>query len=169
MSSFYDRLRPAEMQELRERLEALRRNLAVEYEQDLERERAVPSDEAGDLADRAELELERDELHAAAETAFVRVQQIDAALDAMRQGTYGVCAAGGEPISPERLRLVPWACRCAAHQEELEAELRAAARPSASPPGRRRPFRQSPRAGRATRWQRPGSVEQPSRTRARRG
>lgn len=37
------------------------------------------------------------------------IHQLDAALDRIQQGTYGVCQQTGRPITPARLRAVPWA------------------------------------------------------------
>lgn len=37
------------------------------------------------------------------------VEEIDAALDRIEDGSYGVCEATGRPISIERLQLIPWA------------------------------------------------------------
>jgi len=37
------------------------------------------------------------------------LQEIDAALGRIEQGTYGICQATGKPISRARLRVIPWA------------------------------------------------------------
>jgi RNA polymerase-binding transcription factor DksA len=62
---------------------------------------ADPVDHANDQAERevilAELNAEEAELTA-----------IDAALERLRAGTYGICAKTGKPISADRLRAVPW-------------------------------------------------------------
>lgn len=34
--------------------------------------------------------------------------EVEAALERLRRGTYGMCAATHRPIPPERLRAVPW-------------------------------------------------------------
>ncbi|WP_310550243.1 TraR/DksA C4-type zinc finger protein [Paenibacillus glufosinatiresistens] len=60
-----------------------------------------PADAATDLFQR-EMDislLEREELELA---------DVDAALEAMNDGTYGICQATGEPIAYERLRAIPW-------------------------------------------------------------
>ena len=119
-----ERLSLAEVRELRERLETQRRVWLDEYEHDLARERAIPLDDTGDVADRAEVSTDREDLFAAAESAFEGLQQVDEALRRIGDGTFGICLEGGEPISIERLRAVPWARYCAAHQEELERRQR---------------------------------------------
>lgn len=46
--------------------------------------------------------------------------EIDAALDRIRAGTYGVCEISGQPIEAERLLAIPWTRYSAAAQRELE-------------------------------------------------
>jgi DnaK suppressor protein len=55
------------------------------------------------------------------ERAAALAQQIEDALYRMRDGSYGRCAEDDQPIPLERLRAIPWAERCAAHQTKLEA------------------------------------------------
>ena len=117
-----DRLSSAEIGELRRRLEALRRHFLAEYQLDMEHERSLPTDDTGDVVDRAELAADREALFAAAEGELDQLREIDQALARIGDGTYGLCLAGGEPISVQRLRVVPWARHCVAHQEQLEAE-----------------------------------------------
>lgn len=45
--------------------------------------------------------------------------EIDAALQRMKQGTYGICESSGQPIPPARLAAIPWA----RYTTEAEAEL----------------------------------------------
>jgi RNA polymerase-binding transcription factor DksA len=52
--------------------------------------------------------------------------EIDAALDRIRAGTYGVCEISGEPIEAERLTAIPWTRYSAAAQRELEEDGNAA-------------------------------------------
>jgi RNA polymerase-binding protein DksA len=37
---------------------------------------------------------------------------IDAALQRIENGTYGICGNCGQPIAPERLEALPWTTRC---------------------------------------------------------
>ena len=39
---------------------------------------------------------------------FTKAGEVDAALDRLRRGTYGVCEESGKVIPDERLRAVPW-------------------------------------------------------------
>ena len=49
------------------------------------------------------------------------VRDVRAGLKRLTEGTYGVCVDCDEPISPKRLAAVPWAPRCIACQNHLEA------------------------------------------------
>ena len=54
------------------------------------------------------------------------VRAIDAALDKMDEGTYGICESCGKPISVERLKAIPWTevcSRCAAQQQERKETI----------------------------------------------
>ena len=48
------------------------------------------------------------------------LQDIDSALERLRDGSYGRCADCAEPIDPARLRAQPTALRCAACQQRFE-------------------------------------------------
>jgi DnaK suppressor protein len=54
------------------------------------------------------------------EGAERQLEQIDAALRRIDEGTFGACAVDGKPIPVERLRAVPWATLCIDHQREQE-------------------------------------------------
>lgn len=69
---------------------------------------------SGDSADRA-IERENDEvLEEFGTTGLKELQAIEAALDRIDAGTFGVCAKCGEPISAARLAAVPHAALCEA-------------------------------------------------------
>jgi RNA polymerase-binding transcription factor DksA len=60
----------------------------------------------------ATIAFERAQLLALRESAQAHLAQVDAALDRLRAGTYGVCAVCGRPIDPARLAARPEADRC---------------------------------------------------------
>jgi DnaK suppressor protein len=41
-----------------------------------------------------------------------QLAQVDAALGALRDGTYGTCTSCGQPIAPDRLEAIPWVALC---------------------------------------------------------
>jgi len=67
----------------------------------------VQFDEESGEGDTLAVERERD--LALANRARQAVDQIDAALERIANGTYGICVASGLPIPQERLRAIPWA------------------------------------------------------------
>lgn len=67
----------------------------------------VQFDEESGEGDTLAVERERDlALSAHARQA---VEEIDAALDRLAKGTYGICVVSEKPIPKERLRAIPWA------------------------------------------------------------
>jgi DnaK suppressor protein len=49
-----------------------------------------------------------------------KLEQIEAALKRMREGTYGTCAKCGNPINPERIEAMPAALYCVKCQKTQE-------------------------------------------------
>jgi RNA polymerase-binding transcription factor len=86
------------------------------YEQD------EPRDE-GDESLRVQL---RDARMSLAENEARRAQEIEGALQRIRDGSFGVCIDCGETIELERLKAVPWAARCVEDQTAFEREHQAA-------------------------------------------
>ena len=48
------------------------------------------------------------------------LQQVQAALQRIENGSYGKCQVDGRPIEEKRLKQIPWAIYCLKHQRELE-------------------------------------------------
>ncbi len=66
-----------------------------------------------DFEERAS-ERESDEvLEGLGSSGLAEIRMIRAALDRIDQGEYGYCVECGEPISEERLEIVPHAAKCA--------------------------------------------------------
>jgi DnaK suppressor protein len=98
---------------LAERADALRRVAA------LEREFAVIAEAAGSAGtddehdpEGATLAFERQHAAALLDQARERLAAIDAALDRVRDGRYGVCDRCGQPIGDDRLAARPAALTC---------------------------------------------------------
>ena len=53
------------------------------------------------------------------------LNQVRAALDRIKDGTYGTCIDCGRPIEPARLEAVPWTPYCLANQERHDREAAA--------------------------------------------
>ena len=106
----------ATLQSLRTELED-DRQLQMDF---LDEHGADPYDEAvrdlqisnDGFADSAQATEERSALLGKIDVARHRVQQIDAALDRMDEGTYGLCATCGDPIATARLEVRPLSVTC---------------------------------------------------------
>lgn len=48
--------------------------------------------------------------------------QVDAALQRLDEGTYGICARCGQEIAPDRLEALPYAIYCITCQSQVEHE-----------------------------------------------
>jgi RNA polymerase-binding protein DksA len=72
------------------------------------------------LADQASGTLDREVDYSLEESAEQVLDQIDAALARIDDGTYGMCERGDKQIGEERLEARPWATLCIDHQRELE-------------------------------------------------
>ncbi|MCC6858319.1 MAG: TraR/DksA family transcriptional regulator [Bryobacterales bacterium] len=51
-----------------------------------------------------------------------KLKLIDAALERMKRGSFGLCQECGEPIPVRRLKAIPWACYCVPCQELLDRD-----------------------------------------------
>jgi RNA polymerase-binding protein DksA len=65
-----------------------------------------------DPADTAADKSERDILFAELGMEDNSIAEVEAALQRIRSGTYGICEATGKPISLDRLRAIPWTRFC---------------------------------------------------------
>lgn len=114
------------LEEMKKRLLQRRSEIVVGGEGDLSevKPRLVNSDEADDdtkdMEDYAVDVTERVTEESIAMNDQALVDQIDAALKRIEDGTYGRCEVDGAPIPEKRLEAIPWASRCAKHEEELE-------------------------------------------------
>ncbi len=60
----------------------------------------------------ATIAFERSQVDALVRQARGRLEEIDAALERVADGTYGVCSRCGRPVAPERLAARPTARAC---------------------------------------------------------
>jgi len=64
------------------------------------------------LADTATVTLDRELDYSLEEHSTAVLRDIDAALQLIEDGTYGVCARCGKPIGEERLEAMPYVTKC---------------------------------------------------------
>ena len=101
------------LDQLRERLLAKKGDLAEDARQELPTFSMHMADAGTDTYDRDwALSMLSSEQNA--------VYEIEAAMERIRNGTYGKCELTGKPIQPERLEAIPWARFSAEAERELE-------------------------------------------------
>ena len=110
------------MQSLRDRLLESQDNQMDEVSGGEEPFSVDPADSASDETD-----------HEAALGILARDQdmllEVNAAIRRILEGAYGICEASGQPITPDRLRAVPWT----RYTREVETRLEQAARSGPRP------------------------------------
>lgn len=107
-------------------LQQLRRRLAGERDEH-KQESAVISEiepSTAGFADTVSDRNERDVLAAALALEEGMLVEIDAALERIREGTYGMCELTGKTIPDERLRALPWTRFTREAAEQLEKNRR---------------------------------------------
>lgn len=101
--------------EFRERLE----QKAAEVGNILRDRKGIAVERMSDIFDERALAADRERGARALESSTNLLRQVQAALQRMRDGTYGLCVGCEKEISSKRLRAVPWAARCV-HCQEME-------------------------------------------------
>jgi len=84
-------------------------------------------DAVRDLGDHVEHHTRREMGFLTRQRLLARLQRVQAALERIARGVYGVCIECGELIAPKRLRAIPEAETCVACQERMERRSHAAA------------------------------------------
>jgi len=72
--------------------------------------------------------VRKEEGFTVADTEWIKLDQVRDALQRIKDGTFGRCAADGGPIEEERLKAIPWTPVCSRH-----ARLREASEPQKTP------------------------------------
>lgn len=81
----------------------------------------APDMRSGDIADRSIAGEQREDDLTTASRDSALLEQVEAALRRIADGTYGRCQADGGAIEEKRLHAVPWAQYCIRHQSERES------------------------------------------------
>jgi DnaK suppressor protein len=85
--------------------------------------RAADDDPTVDLADKAANSYTKEFLFGQTNIDRTTLQLIDAALDRIKNGSYGICVHCETELQQKRLEAVPWARHCTACQEKQEQGL----------------------------------------------
>ncbi len=89
-------------------LKALQQRLRHERNEQLHAAAVASQSHATDQSAAAADEAEREVLFSALSVEGNALAEVESALERIRNGRYGICEETGRPISPERLRAVPW-------------------------------------------------------------
>lgn len=106
--------------QLRERAEELRLDIQRELRKYDDESYNRLADEVSDTGDQSWADLVSDVNLAEVTRDVEEIRDIDAALQRLKDGTYGICVDCGQEISPERLDANPAAVRCIEDQRKYE-------------------------------------------------
>lgn len=74
----------------------------------------------GDLVDIADVIINNDILNSLSDLDIQKLRQIEAALEKVDNGTYGICEGTGKPIPEARLDALPWTPYTVEYAEQIE-------------------------------------------------
>jgi DnaK suppressor protein len=107
----------------RKKLQAKREELARSIARTEEEGRSADDDPTVDLADKAANSYTKEFLFGQNNTDRSTLQQIDEALNRIRNNTFGTCLNCETELQQKRLEAVPWASHCTVCQEKHEQGL----------------------------------------------
>jgi len=76
------------------------------------------------FADLGSDNFEQDFMIGLIENSEETLREIDAALQRIEDGTYGMCEEGDHPVGKNRLKVIPWARLCIECQRKAELETK---------------------------------------------
>lgn len=108
------------MQDAREQLLKLRREVMHEVQEAAAACRELGQDGVPDIGDMSANTYSRDVLLNLSETQRQKIRDIDAALERVEAGEYGICLRCGEEIDPKRMSVRPFSRYCVECKTEVE-------------------------------------------------
>jgi DnaK suppressor protein len=108
----------------RERLQDMKDRLLADIDSEMRAEREGNKDEGMDAYDLASEERDREISFILSDRERLKLQQIDDALERIKDGSYGICDSCGLEIAEERLEAMPFTRLCHDCQQDLEREAR---------------------------------------------
>ena len=109
-----------EIEQARARLLQMRRETVQEVQDADAASRELGQDGVPDIGDMSATTYHRDVLYNLSEVQRQRLQDLDAALERLERGEYGVCAECGEEIDPQRMKVRPFSRYCIECKTDLE-------------------------------------------------
>jgi DnaK suppressor protein len=97
-----------------------RQALLKEVQASYETCRELGQDGVPDIGDMSSVTYSRDVLFNLSETQKQRIYDIDAALERIEAGEYGICMECGEEIDPRRMQVRPFSRYCIECKTDLE-------------------------------------------------
>lgn len=113
-------MKPDELRSFEIKLRQRRNEVFDAYEHEEEDLRFIVEDRAAELEERAQGSAAGEVLAHLDDRSRREIERIDAALDRIAIGTYGVCTGCDAEIAPQRLEVLPEAALCLACAGELE-------------------------------------------------
>jgi DnaK suppressor protein len=110
-----------DLKAIRQKLEGQRAAL-VKHIEDEETRLRLPAGTNPDQFDLAQDYLSKERRSALVAQSRRQLEQVEAALRRLDEGTYGKCANCGAPVAPSRLKVLPAALLCIKCQERQEAQ-----------------------------------------------
>lgn len=107
----------------KKKLQSKREELLRSIARTEEEGRSADDDPTVDLADKAANSYTKEFLFGQNNTDRTTLQQIDEALNRIRNNTYGTCMNCETELQQKRLEAVPWASHCTTCQEKHEQGL----------------------------------------------
>lgn len=105
----------------RERLLARKQEILEAYKKNKTYGMEADGEATQDVADKASNSYNKEFLFSLSNNEREALQALDEALERLRAGQFGVCAACHEPMNLKRLEAVPWARLCLSCQEKQES------------------------------------------------
>ncbi len=109
----------AKLNHFRDKLLAAKAEILKELE--AEQENFMYNDQ-GDMVDIADVIINNDILNRLSDLDLEKVKQVDAALEKIENGTYGICEGTGKPIPEARLNAIPWTPYTVDYAEQIEKQ-----------------------------------------------
>lgn len=116
----YRKLTKKEMIQIKDKLIAMREDILEKMRKELADTRQRAGTAPADLVDQAADAYDDDVSFEIASANDEDLEQIEAALERLAEGTYGLCEICNVPISPARLKILPFATRCVTCRGDFE-------------------------------------------------
>lgn len=109
-----------QIEEARQKLLQMRREVMKDVQEAAAVARDMGQGDVPDIGDMSSNTYSRDVLLNLSENQRQKIRDIDAALDRLAQGEYGVCARCDEEISPRRMEVRPFSRYCIECKTDVE-------------------------------------------------